>query len=213
MDWNMTAGSAKRWILLVKTSNAHVAGYAGSWSMSVKEELLKAVTAVKSVRPSRASARPPLGRPPTQAGAITITANIEPLDMGILKDKAQLEFHISALKRCSTIASFSGTADSIQADLVLAHAFKQAPNLCREMSEHLGFSIRDSKGMEKIIDMNKHADMAKILNNFLNKSRNQGESLVDCISRFERNYAEIKKIGENSHLPASLSGCSDRLSL
>ena len=96
--------------------------------------------------------------------------------MGVLKDKTQLEFYITVLERWSTIASFHGTADNIQADLVLAHAFNHAPDLCREMSEH---NLQDSKGVEKIIEwlkskfgMNKHADMVKILNNFLNTSKN-----------------------------------------
>ena len=124
--------------------------------------------------------------------------------MGILKDKTQLEFYISALERWSTLATHAGTADNIQADLVLAHAFNQAPDLCREMTEHFGGSLKgDSKGVERIIEwlktkfgLNKHADMVKILNNFLNTSRNRGENLIDFISRFERNYSEVKKMGE-----------------
>ena len=61
----------------------------------------------------------------------------------------------------------------------------------------------DSKGIEKIVTwlkakfgMNKHADMVKVLNQFLNTTRARGENLVDYITRFERNYAEVKKLGE-----------------
>ena len=115
-------------------------------------------------------AEPLAGRPPAQAGAIM--ASLEPPNMGVLKDKMQLEFYITALERWSTIASFQGTADDIQADLVLTHTFNHAPDLCREMSEHFGNNIQDSKGVKKIIEwlkskfgMNKHVDMVKILNN------------------------------------------------
>ena len=44
--------------------------------------------------------------------------------------------------------------------------------------------------------MNKHADMVKVLNQFLNTTRARNENLVDYITRFERNYAEVKKLGE-----------------
>ena len=131
-------------------------------------------------------------------------ANLEPPNMGILKDKSQLEFYTAALERWATLATHSGIAEDIQADLVLAHAFNQAPDLCKEMTEHFGNTLKgDAKGVDKIITflsskfgLNKHADMVKILNNFLNTSRHRGENLINFISRFERNYAEVKKMGE-----------------
>ena len=124
--------------------------------------------------------------------------------MSILKDRSQLEFYTSALERWATIAKASGVAETLLADIVLAHAFKQAPELCKEMSDHFDNSLRDdSKGIEKIVTwlkakfgMNKHADMVKVLNQFLNTTRARGENLVDYITRFERNYAEVKKLGE-----------------
>ena len=123
--------------------------------------------------------------------------------MSILKDRSQLEFYTAALERWATIAKATGVADNLLADIVLAHAFKQAPELCKEMTEHFETSLRDSQGIKKIIDwlrakfgMNKHADMVKVLNQFLNTTRSRGENLVDYISRFERNYAEVKKLGE-----------------
>ena len=45
--------------------------------------------------------------------------------------------------------------------------------------------------------MNKHADMVKVLNQFFNTTRTKNESLVDYITRFEKNYAEVKKMGES----------------
>ena len=124
--------------------------------------------------------------------------------MSILKDRSQLEFYTSALERWATIAKASGVAETLLADIVLAHAFKQAPELCKEMSDHFDNSLRDdSKGIEKIVTwlkakfgMNKHADMVKVLNQFLNTTRARSENLVDYITRFERNYAEVKKLGE-----------------
>lgn len=72
------------------------------------------------------------------------------------------------------------------------------------MSDHFNDALRnDSEGIEKIVNwlkakfgMNKHADMVKILNQFLNTTRAKNENLVDYITRFERNYAEVKKMGE-----------------
>ena len=45
--------------------------------------------------------------------------------------------------------------------------------------------------------MNKHADMVKVLNQFLSTTRIKNENLVEYIARFEKNYAEVKKMGEN----------------
>ena len=79
-------------------------------------------------------------------------ANLEPPNMGILKDKSQLEFYTAALERWATLATHSGIAEDIQADLVLAHAFNQAPDLCKEMTEHFGNTLKgDAKGVDKII--------------------------------------------------------------
>ena len=74
-----------------------------------------------------------------------------------------------------------------------------------EMSANFNDTLRnDSEGIEKIVNwlkakfgMNKHADMVKILNQFLNTTRAKNENLVDYITRFERNYAEVKKLGES----------------
>ena len=71
-------------------------------------------------------------QPPTSS----TMSSIEPPDMSILKDRSQLEFYTSALERWATIAKASGVAETLLADIVLAHAFKQAPELCKEMSDH-----------------------------------------------------------------------------
>ena len=130
--------------------------------------------------------------------------SLEAPDMSILKDRSQLEFYISALERWATIAKASGVAETLLADIVLAHAFNQAPELCKEMSDHFDNSLKsNSKGVEKIVTwlkakfgMNKHADMVKVLNLFLKTTRSKSENLVEYITRFERNYAEVKKLGQ-----------------
>ena len=46
-------------------------------------------------------------------------------------------------------------------------------------------------------ETNKHADIAKALNLFLNTTRSKNEDLEWYIARFERNYAKVKKLGES----------------
>ena len=119
----------------------------------------------------------------------------------LLKDCSQLEFYISALKRWAKV---SGVEETLLEDIVLTHAFRQAPELCREISDDSNDSTGDnSAGIDRIISrlkekfgVNKHADMVKVLNKFLNTTRANSESLVDYITRFERHYAEVKKLGE-----------------
>ena len=124
--------------------------------------------------------------------------------MAILKDPSQLNFYISGLQRWATIAEATGTSKNILADLVLTHAFDQAPILCKELSEHFGNDIsQNTEGIEKIVEwlknkfgLNAHADMVKILNSFLNTYRAKTETPIDFITRFEKNYSEVKKMGE-----------------
>ena len=132
------------------------------------------------------------------------SAPIEPPDMGILRDKSQLEFYIDAVERWSSLAVHMGTPLEIQAELILTIAFKQNPELCKELSDHFGSQLRNNKqGIAKLVEwlkskygLNKHADMVKVFNNFLNTCRKKSENLVDFITRFERNYNEVKKMGE-----------------
>ena len=73
--------------------------------------------------------------------------------MAILKDPSQLNFYISGLQRWATIAEATGTSKKILADLVLTHAFDQAPSLCKEMSEHFGDGLSQNKeGINKIVE-------------------------------------------------------------
>ena len=124
--------------------------------------------------------------------------------MGILKDRSQLEFYIDAVERWAAIAAYTGTPKEIQAELILTIAFKQNPELCKEMSDHFGSKLRKNKdGIKELVKwlkskfgLNKHADMVKILNTFLNTCRNKNENLLEYITRFERNYHEVKKMGE-----------------
>ena len=74
-----------------------------------------------------------------------------------------------------------------------------------EMSDNFNDTLKnDGESIQKIIDwlrakfgMNKHADMVKVLNQFLSTTRTKNENSVDYIARFEKNYAEVKKMGEN----------------
>ena len=124
--------------------------------------------------------------------------------MGILKDRSQLEFYIDAVERWAAIAAYTGTPKEIQAELILTIAFKQNPELCKEMSDHFGSKLRKNKdGIKELVKwlkskfgLNKHADMVKILNTFLNTCRAKTELLTDFITRFEKNYGEVKKMGE-----------------
>ena len=125
--------------------------------------------------------------------------------MGILKDPTQLGFYITSLERWATLSARTGTEEEIQAELVLAIAVKQNPELCKEMSEHFGTELRNEKeGIAKIsawlkdkFGINKHADMIKTLNKFLSTCRLKTETLIDFTVRFEKNYAEVKKMGES----------------
>ena len=101
-------------------------------------------------------------------------------DISILRDCSQLDFYTPA------------------------HAYNQAQELCKEMTNHFDNSVkRNNKGAKKTVTwpkakfgMNKHANMVKVLNLFLNTTRSKSENLVGYITRFERNYAEVKKLGE-----------------
>ena len=46
-------------------------------------------------------------------------------------------------------------------------------------------------------ETNEHANIVKVLNLFLNTTRSKNEDLEWYIARFERNYAEVKKLGES----------------
>merc|ERR550532_1151360 len=93
---------------------------------------------------------------------------------------------------------------AIQAELVLTFAFKQHTELCKELSSHFGSELRDKEdGVERLITwlqtkygVKQHGDKVKIINSFLDTSRQKDEDLINFISRFEQSYAEVKKMGE-----------------
>ena len=134
---------------------------------------------------------------------LTLSArpSLEPPDMSVLTERSQLDFYTTALKRWTKV---SGVEETLLEDTVLTPAYKQAPELCREMTDNFNDSTRDTNGgIQRIVSwlkekfgMNKHADMVEILNQFLNTTRTGTENFVDFITRFERNYAEVKKLGE-----------------
>ena len=44
--------------------------------------------------------------------------------------------------------------------------------------------------------MNKHVDTVKVFNQFFNTTRTENENFIDYLTRFEKNYGEVQKIGE-----------------
>ena len=117
-------------------------------------------------------------------------SSIEPPDRSILKERSQLEFDILALKRWATTA--------------------KVPELHKEMSNNDNNSKGDNNGgIQKIVSwlkekfsMNKHADMVKASNQFLDTTRAKSE-----------NYAEVKKLGETvSPMCPSIQTCKKAVS-
>ena len=58
--------------------------------------------------------------------------------------------------------------------------------------------------MQKIIDwlnnksgIYKHVDTVKVFNQFFNTTRTKNENLIDYVTRFEKNYAEVQKTRES----------------
>ena len=160
--------------------------------------------------PVPANTNPRAPPPRHQLATFTMSSTLEPPDMGILKDRSQLEFYISALERWATIATATGVDATLRADIVLAHAFKQAPDLCRELNDHFGQTLNTADSITKIADwlrskfgMNKHADMVRILNTFLNTTRSKGENLVDFIARLRRTTRKSRRWENHFQKPAS----------
>ena len=131
---------------------------------------------------------------------------IKPPDMGILKDPTQHGLYISGLERWANLQKAAGTSEEILADIVLTHSFEQNLPLTKEMTDHFQESLSNNKnGIKEMVawlrtkyGLNKHSDMLRILSNFLNTCRRKSppESIADFITRFETNYAEVKKMGE-----------------
>ena len=140
-------------------------------------------------------------------------SSTEPPDMNIPKDRSQLEFYLSALERWATIAKVSGVKETLLVDIVLTHAFKQAPKLCKEMVYNFNNSKGDNNGgnqkavswLKEKFSMNKHADMVKILNLVLNIIRAKSENYAQiktCLSilLFRKQASWLKeKFGMNKH--------------
>ena len=110
----------------------------------------------------------------TQAQAGTLESITKPPDMSILRNRSQLEFYILALEKWTTVVKTSGMAETLPADIILAHGVERAPELCKEMSKHFDNSLKgNSKGIEKTVTWlgaefgkNKQEDRAKALNQF-----------------------------------------------
>ena len=129
---------------------------------------------------------------------------LEPPDMSILKDSNQLEFYLSALESWEEIQDCNGYPAQKRAAVIFNCAFKTHPALCKEMGEHFKKTLKDkADGVEQIsswlrtkFGLNKHADIVRVLNKWLNTTRSRNESLLDYITRFEAAHNEVESLGE-----------------
>ena len=129
---------------------------------------------------------------------------LEPPDISILKDQSQLEFYLTALESWEDLQDCGGYPANKRAAVILTCAFKTYPELCKQMSEHFKKTLKDKEdGVEQISDwlrtkfgLNKHADIVRVLNKWLNTTRNKNESLLDYITRFETAHNELANLGE-----------------
>ena len=124
--------------------------------------------------------------------------------MSILKDKSQLDFYLSALESWEELQECGGYPANKRAAVILTYAFKQYPALCKQMTDHFKKTLKDKDdGVKQISDwlrtkfgLNKHADIVRVLNKWLNTTRNKSESLLDYITRFEAAHNEVENLGE-----------------
>ena len=129
---------------------------------------------------------------------------IEPPDLSILKDKTQLDFYLTALENWEELQEFGGYPANKRAAVIFTYAVKSYPALCKQMTDHFKKTLKDDNdGVKKIVDwlktkfgLNKHADIVRVLNKFLNTTRNKNENLQDYITRFETAYNEVNNLGE-----------------
>ena len=135
---------------------------------------------------------------------VQIQTSLEPPDMSILKDRAQLEFYITALENWADLQDCGGYPAERRAAVIFSYAFRQNPALCKQLTDHFKKSLKDDpQGVQKIIDwlkekygLTKHADIVRVLNNWFNITRAKQESLLDYITRFEAAYSEVESLGE-----------------
>ena len=81
-----------------------------------------------------------------------MSTNLEPPDISVLRDRSRLDYYITALERWANLAKASGVSETLHADLVLNHAYKQNPDLCMEMSDNFNDTLKnDGEGIQKII--------------------------------------------------------------
>ena len=124
--------------------------------------------------------------------------------MSILKDKSQLDFYLSTLETWEELQDCGGYPANKRAAVIFTYAFKTYPALCKQMTDHFKKTLKDREdGVEQISDwlrtkfgLNKHADIVRVLNKWLNTTRNKGESLLDYITRFEAAHNEVENLGE-----------------
>ena len=131
--------------------------------------------------------------------------NIEPPCMSVLKDRNKLEFYLNALENWNELQDWGGYPAERRAAVIFTYAFKTNPELCKQLTDHFKKTLKDdSEGVAKIVEwlkqkfgLNKHADIVRVINSWLNLTRKKQESLLDYISRFETAYNEVEGLGEN----------------
>ena len=126
---------------------------------------------------------------------------IEPPDIATLKDKSNLDFYINALEGWAECGGYQAEK---QADVIFLYAFKTYPELCKELQDHFGKTLKGkAEGVTKItewlkerIGLVKQADCSRIIIQFHNTFRVKGQDLLSYIKEYEKAYADVKKMGE-----------------
>ena len=75
---------------------------------------------------------------------------IEPPDIATLKDKSNLDFYINALEGWAECGGYQAEK---QADVIFLYAFKTYPELCKELQDHFGKTLKGkAEGVTKITE-------------------------------------------------------------
>ena len=137
-----------------------------------------------------------------QDGDSSTNGHLRPPDMGQLKRKENLEAYTTALLRWSRLTA---TKKKDQGDVVLRWANSQYPQLARELDAELASKVA---GNEEGVDLIKstletkfgrsvEADLRQSFHNWFHTVRESNESLIDYVSKFERNDFIFSKLGES----------------
>ena len=126
----------------------------------------------------------------------------KPPDMGLLKDKSNLDTYILGLKRW---ARMGGVKASEQGDYILMMANRENPELSQEMERNFKDDLaNDPEATVKIINwledrfgVHKQADLIRLFSQCLWTQRKQNQDIISFINDFTNSYSEISKLGEH----------------